>query len=74
MANFSVIVSTLLALFYQLLHCGTPWHWGGKECKPFQASNDLLTSSELLIHFNPDLPLLLACDDSAYGVRAVLAH
>ena len=34
----------------------------------FQTSKDLLTSSNLLVHFNPDLPLLLRGD---YGVGAI---
>ena len=31
-------------------------------------------SSNLLIHFNLNLPLVLACDASQYGIGAVLAH
>ena len=31
-------------------------------------------SSEVLAHFNPFLPLQLACDASPYGVGAVLSH
>ena len=34
----------------------------------------MLTSSNLLIHFDPSLPLTLACDASASGIGAVLAH
>ena len=32
------------------------------------------TSLPLLVHFDPKLPLLLACDASDYGAGAVLAH
>ena len=42
--------------------------------KAFNESKDLLTSSSFLVHFNPKLPILLACDASAYGIGAVLAH
>ena len=42
--------------------------------KAFQASKDLLTSSQLLVHFDPTLPLILACDASPYGIGAVLAQ
>ena len=44
------------------------------ERKSFIASKKLLTSSELLVHFNPHLKIILACDASSYGVRAMLAH
>ena len=34
----------------------------------------MLTSKRLLTHYNSQLPLVLACDGSAYGVGAVLVH
>ena len=37
-------------------------------------SKELLTSADLLILFDPDLPLVLACDASANGIGTVLAH
>jgi len=40
----------------------------------FQKSKELLTSAKLLVHFDPTLPLVLACDASQYGIRTVLAH
>ena len=33
----------------------------------------MLTSSQVLVHFNPDLDLILACA-SSYDIRVVLAH
>ena len=35
---------------------------------------NLLLSLPLLVHFDSDVPLLLACDASSYEVGAVLAH
>lgn len=40
----------------------------------FQESKKLLVSSQLLVHFDPNLPITLACDASNYGIGAVLAH
>ena len=51
-----------------------PWKWSSEQDQVFQRSKELLTSSKLLMHFNLQLPLLLACDASAYGIGTVLAH
>ena len=67
-------LSTLLAPLYKLLRKDVRWKWSSEQEQAFQASKELLTSSKLLVHFNPQLPLLLACDASAYGIGAVLAH
>ena len=67
-------LSSTLAPLYALLQKDYPWRWSGKEEKAFQASKQLLTSSHLLVHFDPKLKLTLACDASAYGIGVVLAH
>ena len=36
----------------------------------FESSKDLLTSSTVLTHFNPELPIMVACDASKYGIGA----
>ena len=73
-SKFLPDLSTVLAPLYRLLRKDTSWRWTKEEMKAFQASKDLLTSSPLLVHFDPQLKLILACDASAYGVGAVLAH
>lgn len=40
----------------------------------FDKSKKLLQSANLLVHFQPDLELILASDASYYGVGAVLSH
>ena len=67
-------MSTVLAPLYRLLRKDTHWRWKAAEEKAFELSKELLTSSRLLVHFDPSLPLILACDTSDYGMGAVLAH
>lgn len=67
-------VSSVLAPLYKLLRNDCPWQWTAEQERAFCASKKLLISSQFLVHFDPELKLLLACDASAYGVGAVLAH
>ena len=55
-----------LAPLYALLHQGVEWSWGLKEQEAFQKSKVLLLSSKVLIHFDPKLPVVLACDASSH--------
>ena len=67
-------MSTVLSPLYRLLQKDVKWQWTADENQAFSASKDLLTSSSLLVHFDPKLKLILACDASAYGIGAVLAY
>ena len=44
-------------------------NWNGELVKKI-----LLTSADLLVHYDPEKPLTLACDASPYGVGVVLSH
>ncbi|CAC5415741.1 Uncharacterized protein K02A2.6 [Mytilus coruscus] len=51
----------------------TTWKWT-KECQEaFDKVKDLITSDMILTHFNPELPVTLACDASPYGLGAVIS-
>ena len=67
-------LSTHLEPLYRLLAKDSKWKWTKVQEKAFEESKNLLQSSQLLVHFNPELPLILACDASAFGIGAVLAH
>ena len=67
-------LSSVLAPLYRLLRKDYGWRWSAVERAAFKSSKELLTSSKLLVHYDPSLDLVLACDASAYGVGAVLAH
>lgn len=53
---------------------GRSWKWTDECSSAFQQAKDALTSSHVLTHYDPDLPLKLAADASAYGVGAVISH
>ena len=43
-------------------------------CDTFQELKKQLASTKVLVHYDPNFPLKLDCDASAYGVGAVLSH
>ena len=67
-------LSSVLAPLYTLLQKGAQWKWGVQQEKAFSTLKSQLTSDRLLVHFDPQKPLTLACDASPYGVGAVLSH
>ena len=66
--------SNALAPLNQLLQKSRKWSWGSAQSKAFQAAKEALTSATVLTHYNPDLDLILNCDNSRYGGGAVLSH
>ncbi|KAL7842144.1 hypothetical protein SRHO_G00238330 [Serrasalmus rhombeus] len=67
-------LSKVLAPLYKLLHNDTKWQWCEEQEKAFKEVKELLQSAKLLVHFDPDKEVTLACDASPYGVGAVLSH
>ena len=47
---------------------------GHRRRKGLQCSKELLITVPCLVHFDPNLPLILTCDPSNYGIGMVLAH
>ena len=67
-------LATVLAPLYKLLRQTTAWKWGYKQKNAFGRVKKLLLSSRVLTHFDDQLPLILECDASPYGLGAVLSH
>lgn len=67
-------LSTVLSPLYRLLRKEDKWCWGKEQQTAFEKVKSLLTSDRLLVHYDPDQELILACDASPYGVGAVLSH
>ena len=71
--RFLANLATLLAPLY-VLHRSQCRSWGEDQERAFQASKKLLLNSQLLVHFDPSLQIVVACDASPYGIGAVLSH
>ena len=67
-------LSAILHPLHVLLKDNQQWHWSAACESAFQAAKSVLTTAPVLAHYNPDLPLVLAADASAYGLGAVLSH
>ena len=63
-------LSTLLHPLNSLLQSNK----NGVCSKAFQNAKNQLTSACILTHINPNLPIALAADATAYGVGAVISH
>ena len=73
-SKFLPNLSSSLSPLYSLLQADKIWTWDYKEEESFIAAKALLSSSKLLVHYVPNMPLMLSCDVFSYGVGAVLSH
>lgn len=72
--HFIPDLATVMQPLNELLSKGKKWQWTLACQSAFQKDKALLVSQEVLTHYNPELPLPLACDASPYGVGSVLSH
>ena len=56
----------MIAPLYHLLCASTPWQWTSQEQNTFEASKELLAAPRVLAYYDPQLPLVLACDAPPY--------
>ena len=68
--NLAMIIQPL----NDLLQKNQRWHWSEKCTQAVRNAKQLLTTSNLLTHYDPTLPLRLAADASQYGLGAVISH
>ena len=67
-------LATILHPLNNLLKTDVKWNWTEECSQAFAQVKKNLTSAPVLTHYDPDLPINLAADASAYGVGAVIAH
>jgi hypothetical protein len=72
--KFLPFQANLMRPLYELLRKEVSWKWT-KECQMvLDCIKALLTTSAVLVHYDPARPITVACDASPYGVGAVLSH
>ncbi len=58
-------LSIWLAPLHNLLRESVKWHWGSEQHDAFEKSKPLIQSSEVLVHYDTQKDLILACDASS---------
>ena len=67
-------MSSICEPLYRLTRDDVKWEWT-KACEEaFQKVKEKLTTSQVLAHFNPNLPIGISCDASPVGLGVVLFH
>ena len=67
-------MSTIPEPLHRLLRKGQSWEWDKAQQTVFEKAKQLLTSPQVLSHYDPAKPLTMSCDASPYGIAAVLSH
>lgn len=73
-AKFVPNLAPVLHPLNNLLKRNVKWKWTTQCAEDFKAAKNGLTSSQVLVHYDPSLPLKQAADASAYGIGAVISH
>ena len=72
--KFILNLATLIHPLNRLLCKDVRWKWDSECAQAFAEAKQVLTSSKVLVHYDPSLPITLAGDASAYGIGAVISH
>ena len=67
-------LSSILQPLDQLLQGNQEFKWSPRCEEAFKNAKDSLSSSNVLVHYDPSLPLILESDASQYEIGAVIFH
>ena len=73
-SKFLPNMSSTLHPLNRLLRSDVKWKWSETCQASFEKIKHHLKSADVLVHYQPELPLVLATDASPYGVGAVISH
>ncbi|XP_023311910.1 uncharacterized protein K02A2.6-like isoform X3 [Anoplophora glabripennis] len=73
-SKFIPDLATKLKPIYNLLKKDSKFRWN-KECSQvFEEVKHLIAEDMILVHFDPDKPIIVTTDASNYGISATLSH
>ena len=72
--KFIPFLADLSAPLKKLLRKDAEFSWSAECDKSLNKIKEALTSAKILAHFDPKVPLGLACDASKVGIGAILYH
>ena len=67
-------LSSILQPLIQLLQGNQEYNWSPRCEEAFKKAKNSLSSSNVLVHYDPSLPVILESDASQYGIGAVIFH
>ena len=59
---------------HKLLQKRVKWIWGLEQQHCFEKTRKMILSAKVLVHYDPNKPLILHTDASQYGLGAVMSH
>ena len=79
--GFANFYSQFIVGFYDIiiplihLTCkDTPFTWGPDHTNAFKSLKNAFTQAPILVHFNPDDPIVVETDTSDYAIAAIISH
>ena len=67
-------LSTVVWPLNKMLEKGRKWQWTGQCEEAFTETKRMISSDQVLTHYDPQVPTQLECDASAYGIGLVMSH
>src|SRR5882724_10990175 len=58
----------------RLTHKDTPFTWGPNHTAAFETLKHAFTQAPILVHFNPDNPIVVETDTSDYAIAAIISQ
>src|SRR5882724_1769366 len=71
---FIVGFSDIIIPLIHLTHKDAPFTWGPKHTKVFETLKTAFTQAPILVHFNPDNPIVVETDASDYAIVMIISQ